>query len=199
MTNKYSNEKELLLALKNHDEEGIKYFYQANWPMILQLVKLNSGNEHQAKDLYQDCIMTLLEKVWAPEFTLSCKLSVFLYAICKNKWLYTIRAVTHTQVVDIENYAEDQVVPDDLITDPVEKDELSAENLPLPEELIDSITCLGDPCKTLLIGFYYKRFSMEQLAKKLRFKNARVAKQRKFICIKRLRQSFTEPVNIYKA
>ncbi|MEO5998858.1 MAG: hypothetical protein ABIN89_18955, partial [Chitinophagaceae bacterium] len=80
MTNKYSDEKELFMALKNRDEKAISCFYQTNWPKILQLVKLNNGGEDHAKDLYQDCVMIFLEKLWTPGFELSCKCGVFLYA-----------------------------------------------------------------------------------------------------------------------
>jgi hypothetical protein len=47
---------------------------------------------------------------------------------------------------------------------------------------------LKEPCHTLLIGFYYQRMSLEQLAKELHYASANVAKQMKFRCLERLRK-----------
>ncbi|MEO5999633.1 MAG: hypothetical protein ABIN89_22750, partial [Chitinophagaceae bacterium] len=119
--------------------------------------------------------------------------------ICRNKWLCEIRKSKSVPMIDIDDYLEYAVLSHDLIVDSVEAEDPLLEKLPIEEEIKYSIACLGDPCKSLLLGFYYERFNMDQLAEKLGFKNAQVAKQRKFICIKRLRQSFTELLKLSKS
>jgi len=47
---------------------------------------------------------------------------------------------------------------------------------------------LGDPCRSLLDLFYYKKKSMEEIAVELNYKNAETAKNQKYKCMERLRK-----------
>jgi DNA-directed RNA polymerase specialized sigma24 family protein len=49
-----------------------------------------------------------------------------------------------------------------------------------------ALTKLGEPCKTLLILFYWEEASMEQIASRLGFANAETAKSKKYQCKKAL-------------
>ena len=60
--------------------------------------------------------------------------------------------------------------------------------LPDDQELELLMAQLKEPCHTLLIGFYYQRMSLEQLAKELHYASPNVAKQMKFRCLERLRK-----------
>jgi RNA polymerase sigma factor (sigma-70 family) len=170
----------ILLAVKRHDEGAIREVYQASWPVILQMVKLNNGDEADAKDLYQDSILDFLEKVWQEDFVLTCKIKTFIYSICRKKWLYRLRG--RRNFIDIEKYAE--------FEEPAEEALVEAPEIPDDEQMITAIDNLGEPCKSLLIGFYYEKLSMEQLANKLNYKNENVAKQQKLRCKDRLKNAF---------
>jgi len=54
---------------------------------------------------------------------------------------------------------------------------------------------LGDPCKTLLELYYYKRLSMAQITSSMDYKNVDTTKNLKYKCIKRLRRLFEEEIN----
>lgn len=51
-------------------------------------------------------------------------------------------------------------------------------------KLLDEI---GEPCKSVLTFFFFKKYSMEAIANSLGFKNDVVAKTRKYKCLKQLR------------
>ena len=42
----------------------------------------NNGNEDDAKDIFQESIIVLYEKVKAGKFELSSKLKTFIYSVC---------------------------------------------------------------------------------------------------------------------
>ncbi|GEO02913.1 hypothetical protein AAE02nite_05770 [Adhaeribacter aerolatus] len=172
-------EEKILHELKNRNENTIRSVYQANWPMILQMVKVNNGNEAEAKDLYQDSMLDFLEKVWEEDFVLTCKIKTFIYSICRRKWLYRLRG--KVKFIDIETYTE---VTEIAIEIPEE-----ATDLPDDNQIMNAINQLGEPCKSLLIGFYYEKLTMEQLAQKLNYKSLNVAKQQKFRCKDRLKNA----------
>lgn len=169
----------ILMALKDRDENAIKYIYQTYWPMILQMVKTNNGSASEAKDLYQDSIMDFLEKVWQENFILTCKIRTFIYSICRNKWLYQLRG--RKKFMDMEEYIE--------FEEPAADTPEEAPGLPDDTQIQTAINNLGEPCRSLLIGYYYEHMSMEQLAQKLNYKSENVAKQQKFRCKDRLKNA----------
>jgi RNA polymerase sigma factor (sigma-70 family) len=174
----------ILMALRDRDESTISYIYQTYWPMILQMVKTNNGSAAEAKDLYQDSIMDFLEKVWLENFSLSCKIRTFIYSICRNKWLYQLRG--RKKFMDMEAYIEFEKPADDT------PEEMPG--LPDDTQITQAINTLGEPCRSLLVGYYYENMTMEQLANKLNYKSENVAKQQKFRCKDRLKKSLSAAV-----
>ncbi len=47
---------------------------------------------------------------------------------------------------------------------------------------------IGEPCKTLLELFYYYSWSMAEIAERMNYNNANVAKTQKSRCVKQLKQ-----------
>jgi RNA polymerase sigma factor (sigma-70 family) len=174
------SDERILSGLKERDESTINFIYQTYWPMILQLVKTNHGSVTEAKDLYQDSILDFLEKVWQENFILTCKIRTFIYSICRNKWLYQLRG--RKKFVDMEEYIEFETAQDECQEDAAE--------MPDDEQIIQAINTLGEPCRSLLVGYYYENLSMEQLAQQLNYKSVNVAKQQKFRCKDRLKNAF---------
>jgi RNA polymerase sigma factor (sigma-70 family) len=182
--NHHTTDEQLLLAIKNRDENAIKYVYQSYWPMILQMVKVNNGGPSEAKDLYQEGMLVFLEKIWSDKFVLTCKLSTFIYSICRNKWLYQLRG--RQKFTDINDYTTIEDLAEESTEDAIE--------LPEDEQIRKYIAALGEPCYSLLIGFYYENLSMEQLAAKLNYKSVNVAKQQKYRCKDRLKNALSDLV-----
>ena len=175
--NIFLTDQELLLALEKRDELAIEYLYRTYWPVIQQMVKVNSGSKEEAEDLYQESILDFLEKLWKNKLVLNCKLGSYIYSICRKKWLYQLRG--RPKFIDVEEYIELETDFDDPLN----------EKTDLPDEKVISaaINELGEPCKSLLIGYYYENLSMQQLAVKLNYKSESVAKQQKFRCKDRLK------------
>ena len=183
-TNKYLTEEELLEALRDHNEQAVSHLYQAYWPMILQMVKTNNGSAVEAQDLYQESILDFLEKVWNEKFVLTCKIGTFIYSICRNKWLYILKG--KHRFVDIHDHIQ--------ISDMAQED---TEEVALPDndQILQAIGALGEPCRSLLIGFYYEKATMEQLAAKFNYRSMQVAKQQKYRCKDRLKTSIMSHFN----
>lgn len=182
MTSTILTDKQLLSGVNDHDRTAIKHLYTVYWPVILNFVLLNNGAEADAKDLFQEGVLDFLEKVWKGDLVLTCTVKTYLYAICKYKWLNQLRR--KVPVVDIDDYEDPgEVLP-----------AFDNTHVPLPDgtELVAAVNSLGEPCKSLLIGFYYEGLSMEQIAAKLDYKSAQVVKQQKFRCKQRLKQTLTK-------
>ena len=104
---------EVILGILNNSENVLKRLYLAYFPMILQLVINNNGNTDDAKDIYQEAIIVLYNKVKTGDFELSSKLKTYIYSICRRLWL---KRLTHLNRYggDIKDFEE--FLPGDVDT-----------------------------------------------------------------------------------
>src|SRR3569833_262557 len=78
---------EIVFGILNNSENAIKRLYVAYFPMVLQLIINNSGTPDDAKDIYQEAIIVLYNKIKKGDFELNSKLKSFLYSVCRRLWL----------------------------------------------------------------------------------------------------------------
>lgn len=176
----YQTEEVLILALRDGDKQALEFIYSSYWPMIANFVRLNKGTHQEAEDLYQDGIITLYEQVVKGNFQKASSLKTYLYAICRNKWLSKLKARIHiTDIREFENYLPADEAKSDAV-------------LPDEQDIKAAIEQMGEPCRTIVLGFYFHKLSLEQLAKKLNYASDNVAKQQKFRCMERLKKQFMD-------
>jgi DNA-directed RNA polymerase specialized sigma24 family protein len=75
---------EIVLGILNNSEIVLKRLYTTYFPMILQLIINNNGDEDDAKDIYQEAIIVLYNKIKSGEFELSSKLKTYIYSVCRQ-------------------------------------------------------------------------------------------------------------------
>lgn len=54
-----------------------------------------------------------------------------------------------------------------------------------------SFNLLGEKCRQLLLAFYYRKNSFEQIAKSLSFSSEAVAKNQKYRCIQKAKENYS--------
>jgi RNA polymerase sigma factor (sigma-70 family) len=115
----YSDE-EILVNLKAGQRFIFNFLEDRYLPMIRLMVLRMGGNSEDAKDIYQEGILTILRKLDENKFSLSCKFKTFLYCICKNKWKDTL--IKHKAAVNYQLRKDEpdqdfdftEVIDDDL-------------------------------------------------------------------------------------
>lgn len=174
-----TSEDELIDLVRNDNDAAIKFVYQNHYKMIEQYVLKNNGIIDDAKDLYQDAFMVLYNKLKQPEFKLSSSMSTYLFSVAKNLWLKKLRD-KKIKTVHI----------DGIIEQPKEESTLNETRLNKELEITtEALEKLGDPCKTLLLEFYFKKTKMDAIAKLLNYTNANRAKAQKYKCMQRLKKA----------
>ena len=174
-----NSDAKVLDLIRAGDDEGLVMLYEANRKPIRAFITRNSGTEDDAEDLLQEAVIILWERVRANRFEYTARLSTFIYATVKNLWLRRLARMRRESPIDIETQ-----------TDPVE-DASSLDVMIESEEagiVHEALLALGDPCKTLLILFYWEEQTMEQIATALNFANAETAKAKKYQCKKALQK-----------
>ncbi len=165
-------DKEILERIRKSDETALQYLYKNYYRTILRLVVKNNGTESEAKDIFQDALISLWEKVRKPDFTLTSKLSTYLYSVCHNLWLKELKKKTRFA---------DREVPENILTDnqSLEREE----KIKIMQSCIEK---LGELCRKILQYYYFDELSMQDIAEKLGLSNADSAKSKKYKCKKEL-------------
>ena len=77
-------EKDILSGLASADNKVFAYLYQEYFGMVKYFVTKNSGDEKEAKDLFQEVVIVLFEKARDQNLSLTVKLKTFIYSIARN-------------------------------------------------------------------------------------------------------------------
>lgn len=149
--------------------------------MVLQLVLNNNGNEDDAKDVFQESVIVLYNKVKSGNFELNSKLKTFIYSVCRRLWLKRLN-VQSRNVRNIEDFSEFIPIEDDM-----EKHEEKDRQFTLME---NALAQLGEPCKTIIEDYYLQNRSMQEISEKFGYTNADNAKTQKYKCLQRLKKIF---------
>ncbi len=172
------NDAELLDMLAGSDSAAFSYLYKAHFNMIRNLVEKNSGTYDDASDIFQETLIIIFEKVRDKKLHISCSLKTFIYSIARNQWLKKLNS--RKKNVQLKNF-EDFIRVEESETE--FKQEVDLKNL---------FAEIGEACRKLLILFYYKKRSMEEISLELNYSNSDTAKNQKYKCIQRLKKLVAE-------
>jgi RNA polymerase sigma factor (sigma-70 family) len=154
--------------------------------MILNFILNNNGSYDEAKDIFQEAMITLYQKAKSESFVLTSQIKTYLYSICRRLWLKRLQQLGKT-TNGVENY-DTVVVEDDM-----EIHERRNAELGIMDRVLNS---LGEPCKSLIEAFYIEKKSMDQIALSFGYTNADNAKNQKYKCLMRLKKLFFSQYNI---
>lgn len=172
-------DEELLMGLADGSDSALQQLYRQYFPMVLHFVTSNSGSEDDAKDIYQEALIVVYEKVRAGSLELQCQLKTYLYSVGRRLWLKQLAQRGRYMISDTEQ----SVRVDDDMTDHEERDRQF-------ELMTESLDRLGEPCRTLLEDFYIRHLSMQAITDKFGYTNSDNAKTQKYKCLMRLKRLF---------
>ena len=176
----------LIAAIRGGDERALAQLYRLHWPMVSHFVLQNSGSDDDAQDVYQEGMMVFYEKVRDGSLELSCQIKTYLYAVCRRLWLKRLTSKSRFGVRLQEN---DDLGP--LHHTGAEDDLLAAEEQDRRfTTMSEALDHLGEPCRSLLEGFYLLEKSMQDLTTEFGYTNADNAKNQKYKCLVRLKKLF---------
>ncbi len=172
-----NNDSKLLDAIRNGDEEALAELFRQNRRPITSLVTRNQGSEDDAEDVLQEAMVVLWERVRSGAFEYQAKLSTFIYATAKNIWFR--RLARHRRELPAAEEAFDVAAGDATPLEELEENE----RVLAVQKAMEQV---GNPCRDLLLLYYWEERSMEEIAAKLGFANADTVKSKKYQCKKSL-------------
>jgi RNA polymerase sigma factor (sigma-70 family) len=176
-----NNEQALLEGLGANDKRAVETIYRENYNMIQSLVINNNGSADDARDVFQEAMIVLYEKVRSGTFELNCQIKTYIYSVCRRLWLKRLQQLNRYSppVESLE------------ATVPVEEEVEEHEKRNAEFEMMDkAISSLGEPCKSLLEAYYLQKQNMQEIAANFGYTNADNAKNQKYKCLMRLKKIF---------
>lgn len=175
------NESALLNGLARNDRKAVEAIYRDNFNTIQALIINNNGSAEDAKDVFQEAMIVLYEKVCSERFELNCQIKTYLYSVCRRLWLKRLQQQNRFSPA-AESFEATIPVVEDLDV----HEQRNAEF-----EMMDkAIGNLGEPCKTLLEAYYIQKRTMQEIAVNFGYTNADNAKNQKYKCLMRLKKIF---------
>lgn len=175
-----SDDNELVEGIIKGDASALDSLYKANFPVIARLIINNGGDIDEAKDIFQESIIILYDKLCGGDFSLNSKLKTYLYSVSRNLWL---KKLTKRGIyTSIDDFEEKIRFEDDIETHKERDRQFSL--------MEDALGKLGEPCKTIIEDFYIHNLSMQDICEKFGYTNPDNAKNQKYKCLQRLKKLY---------
>jgi len=174
-------DREVVLGILNNSEEALNRLYTSYFPMVLQFILNNNGDEDDAKDVYQESIIVVYNKIQSGDFELTSKLKTYIYSISRRIWLKKL-AQQSKKTNNISEFEDVIAVEEDL-------EHHEAKDLQF-DKMDSALQQLGEPCKTIIQDFYINNLSMQDISEKFGYTNTDNAKTQKYKCLQRLKKLF---------
>jgi RNA polymerase sigma factor (sigma-70 family) len=187
-----ANDDQHLLHLLQHggdreQDEAFRQLYHQYYGLVESIVVTNSGSSEQAKDVFQDGIIVLFNRVKKGDFLLTSSLKSYLFAICRNLWLMKLRTAGREPA--LENHHE---------RIPLEEDLFKTLEATERQQLIAGLLAkMGEDCRRILDLFYFQKLSMSKIMEAFGLGSEQAAKNKKSQCLGKLREMVMTS-NFYK-
>ncbi|MFT5777815.1 MAG: RNA polymerase sigma factor (sigma-70 family) [Crocinitomicaceae bacterium] len=166
-------DQEIISAIRKGNREKSIVFLYEEFPKIERLI-INSGcNKSDAREIFNDSLILLIEKVESPNFVLTSKLTTYLYGI--NRIMAKNNLKKHNKPHELEWKDALNLDEGDLDYDVEYETKLKSIELLL--------TKISLKCRKIFQLFYFEKKSMQAIADELGYSSMNSAKTQKFKCI----------------
>ncbi len=171
---------ELIAAIGDKRElnKAIQFIYQHYAETVSSFIIHYGGSRQDAEDVFQETVVSFIDIVTRGKYRMEASVKTFLVSVAKNIWFNEIRKREKAGNRDRQfEMGRDQKEMDigHLIGDLEKK-----------RQLRDLVYKLGEPCRKILMLFYYENLSMKELVDHLPYENEQVIRNKKYKCLQQL-------------
>ncbi len=134
----------------------------------------------EARDVFQETMLSFYENVRHGKLTqLDSSIKTYLFAIGKYKAISFLRKYRKEEKLDMESYQiqSDKKAAGNFLNG---SDQDGEERVDMIRELLSK---LKDPCQSIILGFYFHKKTMVEIAQQLNYNSPDVAKAQKYRCM----------------
>lgn len=176
------NVDQILDGIRQSDVTVLEFVYKSFYPYIKHFIVNNSGNEDDAKDVFQEAIVIIFRKLKSNRLEISCSFKTYLYSVCRLLWLKQLEKQKIRNELSIDN--DDYIELEDKTKVVMEK----SEQFSLYQHYFE---IMSNDCKKVL-ELSLKKVSLKKIAQVMGYKSDKYAKKRKYQCKEKLIQKIKE-------
>ena len=163
---------QLIKGLKIRDPKTLKAIYTEFYPKVLGYIISRGGNDHDAKDVFQESIIAVYKLLEGNKLDIQEDFGSFIIGIAKRLWLKHIRSADiHKRYIQQSNPEETEDHPSDIELE----DEIEL-NL-----IRKYILNLGEVCRNILL-WSAEGISNDEIAKRMHYKSEKTVRTKKHKC-----------------
>lgn len=148
------------------------------WPKINRLIRQQGGNRDDAKDIFQEALIVLYNRLESQDFILTGSLNGFIYQTSRNLYLKKTKKDSLSPVSTLDN---------EYVGEWAEEETHAHTQTGLAEKALEK---LAEKCREILQFFYMEKRSMEWIAERLGLKSEQAAKTQKYKCLEVARNEY---------
>ncbi|MDE2026471.1 MAG: sigma-70 family RNA polymerase sigma factor [Patescibacteria group bacterium] len=176
---KQPNDAETLAGLKNREDSAYSILYKFYYPSVEKFIVSNNGSVDDAKDIFQETIIVLLEKVPMDDFELTSSLKTYIYSISSNLWLKRLREAKRITNVEVKEVFEQ------LHGSSSDQNTHTQQQTKKVNTLMAKIS---EHCRKLLDMIFFRKKKMSEIAEEQGYSNMHSAQNQKYKCIQQLKK-----------
>ena len=158
---------EIIECLRNRQSYVVHWLSDRYMPMIRMMVYQKGGTAEDARDIFQDGLIIMLEKLDDNKFKLTCKFKTFLYCVCEHLWKTILE-----KRQSAANYLNRRSEPEG------EKDFTDIIDYQMYEQIIQDVFKTLDPISKKILTFYWQEKSLQEIADQLGYTYGYVRKKK---------------------
>ena len=183
LTTKPAQDTYFIEGIRGGSKKVLDEIYKKYFPTVQRLVTRNSGTLEDAKDIFQEVLVAIFDRLHRDSFVLTCQFGTFLYSVARNLWFKQLRR-NNIHFIDIENTETSESFTQE------ESEEVTLMNERY-QLYIRKFQEIGEQCRNLLLRFM-QGADMKTIAVEFGFASEAYAKKRKFKCKEQLIQKIEE-------
>lgn len=165
--------------LRAGDPALLGALYDSAFPKVAAHIRKNNGDTDDARDVFQEAMIALVEQAGHEHFTLTAAPGTYLFAISRNLWLKRLRERTRHVALAHTSGSEAS-----------EEHAFDTHAIPSAEEraasILDRIT---DHCVGILRALFMMRMPMPELMARMGWRNRHTADNQKYKCLQQARKA----------
>jgi RNA polymerase sigma factor (sigma-70 family) len=171
---------ELIAAINSKKDlnDAILFLYREYSETVSSFLINYGASEQDADDVFQETVISFINIVQQDKFRMEASIKTFLVSVARNIWRNELKKRQRTDFRE-QRFESGREQSEDGINDWINESEKK-------RQLRDLVFKLGEPCRKLLMLFYYENLSMKEMLNYLPYDNEQVVRNKKYKCLQQL-------------
>ena len=171
---------ELIAAIgdRNEANKAIRFLYQQYAGTVSSFIVNYGASSQDAEDVFQETVVSFIDIVKKGKYRMEASVKTFLVSVAKNIWFNEVkkreRSGHREKQFELGREQKEQDVSHHI------------SDLEKRRQLRDLVYQLGEPCRKILLLFYYENLSMKEITDHLPYENEQVVRNKKYKCLQQL-------------